>query len=318
MRIQKRKRLVTPTNECHASSIIFDDEGNRLMMWFGGTQEGLADCAIYYQLNNQRPAKFYQGVYPCWNPVLFKYGETLFVFFKEGRFCDCWQTYLQALSISDGRLKTLLPKPIILTAGLNACVKTAPVFLDNVMLCGASVETCRSWASYVEAYAFKEKKLLYLGRSNPIIPESRGIIQPALWKEDGLIHAFFRSAPDNPYIFYAHSISPEEPLIWTTPEPTGFPNPNSSIDVVKHSSGKLYLAYNPDSLERNPLVVSEIERTKNGFKETKNKVIVHEDPQVKGARTREASYPFMIEHDNLLHLSYTLCRARICSVEISC
>ena len=79
-----------PFRSCHASTLEEVSPGTILAAWFGGTDEGNDDVAIWgARLEGEEwgpVAEFAreEGV-PCWNPVLFQVreGETL-LFYKAG------------------------------------------------------------------------------------------------------------------------------------------------------------------------------------------------------------------------------------------
>ncbi len=82
--------------------------------------------------------------------------------------------------------------------------------------------------------------------------------QPTLYQNNsGHIIALMRSWEG----FIYRTISYDEGLTWTIPEPTSIPNNNSGIDVVRMKNGCLVLACNPCHLGENGLtIVSENDR----------------------------------------------------------
>src|SRR5690606_35531234 len=78
---------------CHASTIVETKDG-LVASWFGGTNEKHPDVGIWISrnVNNKwtTPIEIANGVqhselrYPTWNPVLFNYGDELFLFYKIG------------------------------------------------------------------------------------------------------------------------------------------------------------------------------------------------------------------------------------------
>ena len=71
-----------PYPQVHASTVVETTSGQLVAAWFGGTEEGHEDVAIWVsRLENQRwstSVKVADGVqdpskrYPTWNPVLFQ------------------------------------------------------------------------------------------------------------------------------------------------------------------------------------------------------------------------------------------------------
>ena len=83
---------------CHASTVLVDNEGRKLVAYFAGTNEGEADVLIYcsrYE-NGEWCAPY--AVTPDagiqhWNPVLFSDdGKTVTLFYKYGFPIADWHT----------------------------------------------------------------------------------------------------------------------------------------------------------------------------------------------------------------------------------
>jgi len=94
---------------------------------------------------------------------------------------------------------------------------------------------------------------------------------------------------------------------WTTPKATDFLNPNSSVDTVYYDD-RLFLVHNPSKDYRYPLCVSELDDSFNVIQKLK---IGDKNSLGKSALTSELSYPYMIENDGKLHLTYTYGRSKI-------
>jgi len=325
MKLLNVERLPAETNECHASTIVYH-EGHRIIAWFGGYQEGMA-CDIWARVDEGKavPVVFsthrYMHPSSMWNPILFTVDGHLLMFYKEGKFCDSWQTFLAECYIKDGELK--VQKPAVIPAGFNGPVKTKPFQEGTMLICGSSVETRDDWSSYVEVYNYSKEGLGIAGRSNPIKNKPnkakiKGIIQPAIWKEDDIYHMLIRSSSESSFIYHSKSL-PNNPLYWEQATPTNINNPNSSIDVLQYSNGKLYIAYNPGSTERTPLVIAEFElsyKYKLPFLNIKKSVEIDleegwADLHDNRPRTKELSYPYMLENAGTIEVSYTFCRKEI-------
>ena len=320
MKLISHTDLKVTTRTCHASTMAFY-KNKPVFAWFGGYKEGSIDCSIYVQFQNRVWNVGYNTPYAMWNPILCPVDDKLFLFAKKGEFCDRWQTYLYDISDIDNPKFNIERdvEPIILPAGLNGPVKTKPVIYGNEIYCGSSVETKWDWTSYVESY---NKDWKFIHRSKPLVvpkPKSQmiiaGIIQPALWIGSfNNLNAFFRSSHGLNKIYHAeckgysynYNLSPDHfRSDWTEPVPTKLDNPNSGIDVVYHNK-RLFLAYNPYVSYRFPLDIVELD---SGFNII-DKLTVENCPAT-DCYSPEFSYPYLVEHDDLLHLTYTNCRTGI-------
>lgn len=316
MKIIDRKFLNTKTKSCHAGTIAFFDN-KPVFSWFGGTKEGALDSAIYIQRNDVVTSL--AKSLPAWNPILFPFKNKLFLFAKFGLFCDRWQTFIYDITEENS-----ISKEVILPAGLNGPVKTKPLIaLDgDCVIMPSSVETMYDWTSYMERYHYSNGEFCFYDRSEPLTVKKKkyidrygtkrnslGIIQPALWSdEENEIHAFFRSSHGLENIYYSKARSLSTSLTWDNPKPINISNPNSGIDVVWHKS-RLFLVCNPIANKRNPLVILELDKNFNIV----DKIVIQESLN---DFPNEYSYPYMIEHNDELHLVYTCLRKKIVYIRI--
>jgi len=336
MQIINREFLAVESRTCHASTVA-SYKNQPIYAWFGGTVEGNPDSCIYIQIGDKVAQLGNHDNIPRWNPILFPYEDKLYLFVKIGVFCDRWQTLIYDISNLEDLFRD---KPIscqFLPAGLNGPVKTKPL-VDGWggIYCGSSVETAWAWASYIEIYSIIDGKFQIQERSLPLTIEKPsvptypyGIIQPAIWKFKGSndFHAFFRSSRGIGKIYYSRG-EPSDvgTMKWTDPISTNLDNPNSSIDVVTVGD-RLFLVHNPSMTRRSPLILSELKGTETSYSnkfevineifevideiEIRDKVLLSEP-----TFTAELSYPYMIEHDGKIHITYTYGRTKIEHVEI--
>lgn len=331
MKIVYRKFLKNIAESVHAASIDFINS-YPVFAWFGGHREGSPDTSIFIQnLHNQDDIITLgsRDNIARWNPVLVNICNSLYLFEKAGIFCDRWQTFFHNLSAWSYGIteKEIIHDRQTLASGLYGPVKSRPVLLDDVFLCGSSVETIYDWTSYIEEYKMPTSIIsdinsLFIKRSKPLYLKDKkyyidnrtgisgrtlGLIQPSLVNYHGL-HAFFRSSRGLEKIYYSYRNEDQE---WSLPVPTSLANPNSAIDSAVVDE-KLFLIYNPNSVYRYPLVLSEIE-IKNCDIHVKNTlpIRIEMDKDNPYCFSEEFSYPYMIEHDNLLHIVYTYCRTLI-------
>lgn len=325
MKILERKFLNVETASVHAATIAFF-KNHPVFAWFGGSREGNEDvsiCLNNLHNDNKNITIGNKDNIPRWNPVLFSCGQDLFLFEKMGSFCDRWATRFHCISDWDNDItgKEINARAIIFPAGLHGSVKTKPIFYEDLMICGSSVENLIDWSSYIEVYKIPTKNNMidFVGRSNPIYIKEKetyldlksgqtkhtiGILQPSLWIKEGVGHALFRSQSDTHKIYYSYS--KEYPFLkWEEPILTEFDNPNSGIDTVYYKK-YLYLVYNPSKIHRYPLCIAKIDENMKIIES----ITVSGVPSVENG-SLEFSYPFLVENDGLLHLVYTHQRRRI-------
>ncbi len=320
-----------PFRHCHAATLVqVPSKGHLvsgvglLVAWFGGSYEGSGDVAIWLALRQagqwNAPIKIaaVPGV-PLWNPVLFNDRTgTTWLFYKIGPTESAWTgAYIRS---SDGGQSW--SRPILLPAGLLGPSRNKPLILSNGdILCGTSAETWQSWACWVETspnggqswqrygpIAFPTRYPEMVDASQPIsgawnegtnsldLPNDfAGVIQPAVWEyAPGRLKMLMRATQSVGFI--CQSLSDDYGRTWSAPQPTGLPNPNSGIDAVRLSDGRIALAYNPSRTERTPLAVALSDD--NGLTWPRQRLVETEPG--------EFSYPAIIQaSDGLIHLVYT-------------
>ena len=322
MEILNSESLKVSTKSCHAGTIAFYQD-KPIYSWFGGSMEGAPDSSIYVQCDDKVHVLSGNGI-PKWNPILFSYMDSLFLFFKAGLYCDRWQTFILDISgIFDSNFNINRVRTEVLPAGLNGPVKTKPIVHNGLIYCGSSVETIFDWSGYVETYMYDiaSQSFVYVARTNPLtVPKvaytdfygnkrnSLGIIQPSLWADrKGSLNAFFRSSRGLGKIYYSHSEDDIHEL-WSSPKPTKFLNPNSGIDTVCHNN-RLFLVYNPSETARDPLNL--VELNEETFDIIDEITIDKDIPESEHTNSPELSYPFLVENDGKLHCVYTRGRSKI-------
>ncbi len=290
-----------PFASCHAATLVEVAAGKLLAAWFGGTREGANDVKVWQSAFDgkswSKPAVAAEEPgFPCWNPVLFKSDKgTLFLFYKAGRSPMTWSGFVKR-SADGGKSWS---KPDILPAGLLGPIKNKPITFKGSILAPTSVESHRAWCAWVERSTDDGKTWT---RHGPIqVPgKPHGLIQPTLLPTSkGTLLALCRSRDPR---LICQAESSDGGLTWSPARPTSLLNPNSGIDGVRGSDGRLYLAYNPSRLARTPLCLA---RSTDDGKSWKV-VATAEDA------LGEFSYPALIQtSDGKLHLAYTYNRKHI-------
>jgi len=292
---------------CHASTITEDGNG-LLAAWFGGTEERNPDVGIWtsHFIQNRwtKPVEVANGIqhknkrYPCWNPVLFKSGNEILLFYKVGPSPSAWWGEM-IISTDKGETWS---RHIRLPEDIYGPVKNKPVLLENgELLCPSSSEN-DGWRVHMEITADKG---LTWERTQALNNNKTGAIQPTLLiYPGGKIQMLCRSNTSN----ILTSWSADNGRRWSELKQTTLPNPNSGIDAVTLKDGRQLLVYNHLTKGRNFLNVSVSEDGKiwnaaalleNDLKET------------------EFSYPAVIQtNDGLVHITYTWNRKLIKHVVI--
>ena len=328
MKIIERKFLNVTTPSCHAGTMAFY-KNEPVYAWFGGVREGSYDCSIYIQCKDKIHIIGNQDLIPRWNPILFSHNGQLYLFVKSGLFCDRWATQIYNISdILNDDFTIEEAKCQILPAGLNGAVKSKPIVYKGLVYCGSSVENILDWSAYCEIFKVNKGVFEYVDRSRPLVvpkkiyndayfrtKQTMGIIQPSLWKDNlkqPTLHAFFRSSYGLGKIYYAfaHRNTSGYWSHWSNPVATNLDNPNSGSDTV-YIDGHLFLAHNPSSVNRYPLVISELDENFN----IRDQLVVQE--KVEGrTNTAELSYPYLVSDGKNVYCTYTYGRSKIETVTL--
>ena len=142
-----------PFPSCHASTIVELNNGGLMAAWFGGTDEGAKDVAIWASRRTagvwSPPMELARHTgQPTWNPVLFYTRDgTLWIYYKFGPSPMTW-TAARRSSHDDGQTWSDIER---LPAGILGPIRAKPLVLDDgTIVSGTSVESYRSWAAWIE------------------------------------------------------------------------------------------------------------------------------------------------------------------------
>ncbi len=325
MKVIAKKEVInkagTPTDNCHASTVLPLDNGEILSAWFGGTKEGKDDVDIFV-------AKRTNGVWgepkrisvekdvPHWNPVLLQLNDgRIALYFKFGKSIELvWKTYVTYSSDNGDTWSAPIELVEGDTTGGRGPVKNKAIYIqDGTILAPASHEPKDSaWKCFVDISRDNGKTW----EMSEYVPTKAGeeiihLIQPTLWQDDaGEIHALMRSA--NGKIF--KSDSTDSGKTWCEAYDTGLLNPNSGIDLVR-SGNEIYLVSNPAGGnwgDRTPLTLTVSHDNGKSWE----LVLTLEEAEVGREEDVEYSYPAITEKDGVLHITYTYNRVSIVYWEV--
>ncbi len=328
------KKLImekSPTNMCHASTLIKLGDGEFICAWFGGTLEGNKDTGIYisksYRNTFEPPKLIASSNEAHWNPVLFKLDSNkIILFYKVGMLISKWKT-MYRISYDGGNTFSKENELVKNDFGGRGPVRAKPIRLFDGTIAAPSSKEDGEWYSFIDLSAdngktWKKSEKIYATKSeflennnfnNTLIPVSeqsfkgRGVIQPAIWESTpNNIHAFMRSSEGK--IFRADSSDGGN--TFCKAYNSNLPNNNSGIDICKLENGILILAYNPINKNwgnRTPLRLS--------F--SKDNGITFETLIDIETRSGEFSYPAIVAEGTKCYLTYTYDRINLCFCEIN-
>lgn len=301
--------------ECHASTLECLPDGTIVAAWFGGTKEKNDDVAIWvsrYRNGKWEPQRVAADVkdVPCWNPVLFDAGDRLVLYYKVGKTIQKWQTlytesYDGGVTWTEGR--ELVPGDF----GGRGPVKNKPIRLsDGAILAPASIETETSWDCFTDR-SEDNGRTWQASAYVPLDHEAlqyKGIIQPTLWEDDDhVVHMFTRSTEGAIY----HAASYDMGRSWQKAEPSGLPNNNSGIDLVRMEDGRLALIYNPVSGARGVRTPICFKISEDNGQTWSPDYYLDHFPVEQKERFATFAYPAVISRGNHLLITYTWKRETI-------
>lgn len=265
---------VCPQN--HAANLLHLPNGDVLCVWFGGTQEGIADISIYQSRLANGSTQWSDAVKLSedatrseQNPVLFLAPDgvlwLLYTAQKSGNQDTAIVRYRQStdLGYTWGEIGTLLDQP-------GTFIRQPITVLPNgdwllpVFYC--RVEPGEKWVGNNDNSAVKISSDQGKTWQEYPVPNSTGCVHMNITPlADGSLLALFRSRWAD-FIYRSHSTDGGK--TWSVPVPTTLPNNNSSIQVTTLQNGHLALVFNhmsaADATERRVSLYDEIEDEEGG------------------------------------------------------
>ena len=263
----------------HAANLLPLPDGSLMCVWFGGTQEGVADISVWGSRLLPGSRQWSEAVKLSddasrseQNPVLFLAPDNVLWLLWTAQVSGNQDTaivrYRQSTDLGQtwGEIATLLDKP-------GTFIRQPITVLNNgnwllpVFYC--RTQPGEKWVGNDDISAVKISSDCGKTWRDVEVPQSLGCVHMNITAlPGGALVALFRSRwADN--IYYSQSVDNGE--TWSVPEPTELPNNNSSIQVTTLASGELALVFNHMSaagaLERRASLYDEIDDGDNSRKE---------------------------------------------------
>ncbi len=248
--------LPAPTVQCHAANLVQLPDGSVGCAWFGGTQEGLADIAIWFSrqspdgvwatpvLVSDDPTRSEQ------NPVPFVAEADRLCLFYTAQVAGAQDTaeIRTAVSGDGGRSWTAEQTSVPSHEGVGTFIRQPPVVLDDGRILLPAFHCPRPHTGrWVGDEDYSGVLISSDGGSTWTahrVPESTGCVHMNVLRlHDGSFLALFRRRQAD-LIHRSHST---DGIAWTAPVPTELPNNNSSIQAVVLQDGRVVVAYNHSS-----------------------------------------------------------------------
>lgn len=247
-----------PFKSAHASTVVELSNGNIAAAWFGGDHEGASDVCIWMSIRDEkkgwsRPLRIADGVqpdlktqYPCWNPVLYRIGNKLYLHYKVGPNPREWWA-LYKISTDNGSTWSN-PEPML--EGFLGPIKNKPVKLWNgTILYPSSTESLdnKHWCIHIEG----SDSTLQEWWKAEIPCDTFQVIQPTLLisgvERLQRVYSYpIRLLARSKHNVLVESWSKDDGETWSPLKPTTIPNPNSGVDAaVAVPSSYHLLVYNP-------------------------------------------------------------------------
>lgn len=244
--------LPSPCPQNHAANLLPLPDGSLMCVWFGGTQEGIADISIWGSRLHPQSRQWSEAVKLSsdntrseQNPVLFLSPDNVLWLLWTAQISGNQDTaivrYRQSHDSGQswGEIATLLDKP-------GTFIRQPITVLDNgnwllpVFYC--RTQPGEKWVGNDDISAVKISADQGKSWRDVEVPDSLGCVHMNITPlADGTLAALFRSRwADN--IYYSQSTDNGES--WSAPQPTELPNNNSSIQVTTLTSGELALVFN--------------------------------------------------------------------------
>lgn len=307
----------------HASTLEVLPDGTLAAAWFSGAHEEADGCAIVYaslapgsdQWSSAATVSKRKG-FSNQNPVLYydAEGKLLHLFHSQAAAnsgeggAAIWH-----LESSDGGASWSDPTPWYTAPGAFPRNRVVPLESGGVLfpIYNASKDNKNFGGSNYAIMAFSRGEKLSSSKGWTFAPVagSANLVQPSVVPTGGgkNLTVFFRDRKHTS-IYAATSPAAAGESSWTKPEPTTLPNNNAGIEAYALKSGRIALAFNPQTDGRDPLAIALSEDS--GVTWPYRRDLQHGDSTVNG---NEFSYPTVLQTaaDGVIHVMFTYNRETI-------
>ncbi len=306
------------TTEAHSANIVIN-QGKPVVVWYGGTEEGHKDVAIFLStfeddvwseprvVTNRAMAEAGLNRYirKIGNPALHSWPDgSLGLFFVTVSFGGWGAANISYMESPDLGVTWSEPERLVTSPFLNI---STLVRADGLNLQGGDL----SLPVYHEM-AGKFAETLHLTRSRVVMDKvriSRGkhSLQPAIANTDDQHgYAMLRYAGNGPAKLLA-SKTFDGGLHWEAPHQEDLPNPDAAVALLNLGDNALLMALNDLEDGRHKLSLAINEDIDNGGEWRIIKTLEEESPEPPaGQRPYQFSYPsFAKDDEGFIHLVYT-------------
>jgi predicted neuraminidase len=262
--------LPTPCIQNHAANLMVLADGDLGCVWFGGTQEGVADISVWFSRLRRGTSEWTEPVQLSDDPTRSEQNPILFPA-PDGRL------WLLHTAQKSGNQDTAIVRCRISDDGGGTWGPAAALFDEQGVFVRHPIVVLDNGDWLLPAYHCRTKPgVKWVGDNDESVvrissdqgktwfevpvPESMGCVHMSIVKGRRGLLGFFRSRwADSIYI----SRSNDNGRTWTKPIPTALPNNNSSIQATRLANGHIAIIYNDiragETTERRVSLYDEIE-----------------------------------------------------------
>ena len=262
--------LPSATVQCHAANLLQLTNGDMACVWFGGTQEGMADISIWFARLPRGSSRWTQAVQLSddatrseQNPILFETPDNRLHLIWTAQRSGNQDTAIVRSRVSADSGGTW--EPITTLIDVPGTFVRQPPIIDGdhwmlpSFLC--RVAPGERWSGDNDISAVMHSPDAGRSWTRYDVPDSVGAVHMSIVPgAGGRMVAFYRSRwADAVY----RSVSDDKGITWSAPRPTSLPNNNASIQAVRLQDGRVAIIHNhasaADATERRLSLYDEIE-----------------------------------------------------------